>query len=274
MKRDLSLPEETPLKAVPYPRGFENKFERFMQDMTRAIAKQYENETFKKLNKKTIDKFEDSQIGNWARIFTTLSNKAKAKIKKRFNKDRIREKVTSILRGLNKASQSAVFKNVEDVVGINVQELIAREGLKPQTNALIEESIEWVNRNLDETLADFSANSLRLMAEGQPVEEVLGGFKIIAGKRVESSKFVARNQIANFNSFNNKIRYQNLGITEAIWVTAHDERVRPSHVDREGKTFKIDEGLYSSIDGKTFLPGIPFNCRCIMRPIIPGDDDD
>ena len=273
MKRDLSLPEETPLKAVPYPRGAENKFERFMQEMTRAIAQQYENETFKKLNKKTVDKFEDAQVGNWARIFTTLSNKAKAKIKKRFNKDRVRDKVTQILRGLNKASQSTIFENVEKVMGINAQDLIAKEGLKPQTNALIEESIEWVNRNLDETLADFSANSLRLMAEGQPVEEVLGGFKTIAGKRVESSKFIARNQLANFNSFNNKIRYQNLGITEAIWVTAHDERVRPSHEDREGKTFKIDKGLYSSLDGKTLIPGVDYNCRCIMKAIIPDDDD-
>ena len=111
------------------------------------------------------------------------------------------------------------------------------------------------------------------MAEGQTIEEVQTGFNELAKKRVENSKFVARNQVANFNSLSNKLRYQNLGITEAVWVTARDERVRPSHVDREGKTFELDEGLYSSVDGKTLMPGMDYNCRCVFRPIIPSDDE-
>ena len=272
MKREITLPEEKELKAVPYPRGVERQFETLMEDMTRAIVQQYKNETFKKLNKGTIEKFEDAQVGNWASIFVSLSNRAKSKIKKRFNKKRIRDRVSQILKSLNKSNQEAVFNEVEKSVGIDANELIKTEGLKPQTNALIEETIDWVNRNVDETLADFSANSLRLMAGGEPVETVMKGFNEVAKKRVESSKFIARNQVANFNSFTNKIRYQNLGITEAIWVTAHDERVRPCHRVREGKKFKLDEGLYSSCDGKTLLPGVDYNCRCIMKPIIPDDD--
>ena len=273
MKREITLPEEKELKAAPYPRGLEKQFESLMRDMTEATVKQYRNETFKKLNKGTVEKFEDAQVGNWASIFSTLSNRAKAKIHKRFNKKRIRDRVSQILKSLNKSNQEVVFNEVEKSVGINANELIKTEGLKPQTNALIEESIEWVNRNLDETLSDLSANSLRIMAEGKPVEEVLEGFEQIANKRVESSKFVARNQIANFNSLTNKIRYQNLGITEAVWSTARDERVRPCHQVREGKKFKINEGLYSSCDGKTLLPGMDYNCRCIMKPIIPDDED-
>ena len=41
----------------------------------------------------------------------------------------------------------------------------------------------------------------------------------------------------------------------------------------DGKKFKINEGLYSSCDGKTLLPGMDYNCRCIMKPIIPDDED-
>jgi len=271
MKREITLPEEKELKAVPYPKGLSSKFEKMMQEMTRATAQQYFNETYKKLNKGTIEKFQDAQVGNWAVIFSGLSDKAKRKIKKRFNKDRIKKKVTEILLSLDKSNKEIAYNQIEDVVGISAKELIAQEGLKPQTNALIQESIEWVNRNLDETLADFSANSLRLMAEGLPISEVEKGFLEVRKKRVESSKFVARNQMANFNALNNKIRYQNLGITEATWQTAEDERVRPCHAVRNDKKFKIAEGLYSSCDGKTLLPGMDYNCRCIMRPIIPED---
>ena len=271
MKREITLPEEKELKAVPYPKGYSSQFESMMQKMTKEILQQYRNETYKKLNKGTVEKFEDAQVGNWATIFTTLSNRAKRKIKKRFNNDRIKKRVTEMMISLDKSNKEITYNQVEDAVGISTKDLIAQEGLKSSTNALIQESLEWVNRNVDETLADFSANSLRMMAEGLPVEEVLKGFNKVGQARVQSSKFVARNQMANFNALNNKIRYQNLGITEATWQTAEDERVRPCHAVRNGKRFKLDEGLYSSCDGKTLLPSMDYNCRCIMRPIIPED---
>jgi len=273
MKRKIKADKAIEIKATPYPKGDERKFEKFMQDMTRAMVQQYKNETFKKLNKKTIEKFEDAQVGNWAAIFTGLSNKAKRKIKKRFSDDRIKKKVKDLLTSMNKRSQVEMYANIEDQIGISSAQLIATEGLTPQYNALIEETFEWTVRNVEESLADFSANTLRLMAEGGTIEEVEKGFLQVAKKRVESSKFVARNQIANFNSLTGKIRAQNLGITHATWQTAEDERVRPCHAVRNDKVFELSEGLYSSCDGKTLLPGTDYNCRCISRYIIPGDED-
>ena len=76
MKRQISLPESKELKATPFPKGYQRQFEKLMQDMTRAMVQQYKNETFKQLNKGTIEKFEDAQVGNWAVIFNTLSIRA------------------------------------------------------------------------------------------------------------------------------------------------------------------------------------------------------
>jgi SPP1 gp7 family putative phage head morphogenesis protein len=274
MKREISLPEEKNLKPIPYPKGFEKKFERLMTEMTKAMVQQYRNETFKKLNKGSIEKFEDAQVGNWATVFSTLSNRAKKKIRKRFNNDRIKKTVSKLLMSLNKSNQDVMYNEVENVVGISAKELVASEGLKANTNALIQETLEWVGRNQEETLVDFSANSLRLMGSGEDFDKVLSGFNQVAEKRVQSASFVARNQLANFNSMSTKIKAENLGITHATWVTAKDERVRPSHVAREGVEFALNEGLYSSVDGKILLPGTDFNCRCTYKMIIPGDDDD
>ena len=272
MKKELKLPEEQELKAIPFPKAAEKKLEIFMSEMTKAVAKQYKNETYKKLNQGTIEKFEDAQVGNWAAIFTTLSNKAKRKIKKRFNKDRIFKKVKEVLESIIRINQYITYTDIEEEMGINSQQLLKEEGLKPTNNAFIQESFEWVMRNLDETLQDFSANSLRVMAGGDTVENAINQFDELADKRVEQAKFLARNQVANFNALSNKVRYQNLGITEAVWVTAQDERVRHSHADRDGKRFNISEGLYSSVDGKTLMVGLDYGCRCIMKPIIPEDD--
>ena len=274
MKRQISLPESKELKATPFPKGYQRQFEKLMQDMTRAMVQQYKNETFKQLNKGTIEKFEDAQVGNWAVIFNTLSNRAKKKIRKRFNNDRIKKRVTQILESMNKRNQADMYANIEEQIGISSAQLIAQEGLKPQTNALILETLEWVSRNVEESLQDFSANSLRLMAQGETIAKVEQEFNKIASKRVENSKFVARNQVANFNTLTGKLRAQNLGITHATWQTAEDERVRPRHAVRNDKVFELSEGLYSSCDGKTLLPGMDYNCRCIMRPIIPEDNEE
>jgi SPP1 gp7 family putative phage head morphogenesis protein len=91
-------------------------------------------------------------------------------------------------------------------------------------------------------------------------------------QRKGHAKMIARTQISTINSLTSKIRAQNLGITKAIWVSARDERTRASHASRDGKEFELSEGLYDSIDGKTLLPGIDFQCRCDYILKIPEMD--
>lgn len=84
---------------------------------------------------------------------------------------------------------------------------------------------------------------------------------------------IARDQAAKFNGNLNRIRQQQIGVTDYIWWTMQDERVRgnptgkypkarPSHWDRHGKTFRYAD---APADGN---PGEPINCRCIARPVL------
>ncbi len=84
---------------------------------------------------------------------------------------------------------------------------------------------------------------------------------------------IARDQVAKFNGNLNRIRQQQVGVTEYIWWTVQDERVRGnpsgrypnarlSHWDRHGKKFAYAD---PPSDGN---PGEPIMCRCIARPVI------
>ncbi|MDR9460064.1 MAG: phage minor head protein, partial [Dehalococcoidia bacterium] len=131
---------------------------------------------------------------------------------------------------------------------------------------------QWVKKLRDETLEEFTANSLRAMALGKNITEVMAEYDGVVGKRVDHAKFVARNQVNNYASLATKIRAQNLGITRAVWVTTKDARARESHKDRNGKEFDLDKGLYSSKDQEYLLPGVDYQCRCKARYIIPEGD--
>lgn len=68
-----------------------------------------------------------------------------------------------------------------------------------------------------------------------------------------------------------RVRQQELGITEAIWVhSGAGKHPRHSHVMQNGEKYNIADGWYDPTAKETCWPGTLINCRCISRPIIPG----
>ena len=165
---------------------------------------------------------------------------------------------------LDKKSREEFYRRVAEKTGINITDLIAKEGMKPTTNALMAETSQWIKTLRDDTFQKFTNNTLFAMSQGESLDTIVSQFDEVISERKNHAKFLARNQVQNYNSITTKIRAQNLGITKAVWETAGDERVRPAHEDREGKEFDLAEGLYSDVDGLYLLPGTDYNC-------FPGD---
>jgi SPP1 gp7 family putative phage head morphogenesis protein len=252
----------------------EREFEQAFEYMVEYMSRLYQKQVIEALNQSTVEKFADAQTGNFAAVLLALAKKATRKLKKRFDDDRIKRVVAEHLRKTDKRSQAQLYSQIEKVTGVSATQLAAEEALKAHTNALILETAEWAKKLRDETLELYTANTLRVMTLGTSLDGVMDEFAAMKEKRKDHAKFTARNQINNFNAIMGKTRAQNLGIRKAIWVTAQDERVRPSHEARNGKIFNLDEGLYSSIDGQTILPGAgSYNCRCSFSFVLDDEDE-
>jgi len=217
-------------------------------------------------------RFKDAQLGNYAAIFLKLAGKVTRMIMRQFDDKRLEEMVSGILDKVDVRSRDQFYSRIESAIGISSKELSATEGMKATTNALKLQTAEWVKKLRDETLDEYTANTLRAMSLGNGLDGILDQYDGLVEKRKGHARFTARNQINNYNSVSTKIRAQNLGITQAVWVTAGDERVRHSHEVRDGKTFDLDKGLYSSVDGKWLLPGTDYNCRCTSTYVIPESE--
>lgn len=259
------------IKVKPVTKSYIREFEKLTTSMVDLIGRLFKNQVLLQLNNSTINKFQDKQIGNYAVIFNKLAKQFSNKILQRFDNDRINDIVSLVLDKTNTDNKKEIISKLSNSLGISATNLAYREGLKPTTNALILETIEWVKRLRDNTLNDFTTNSLRLMSLGNNLSTIIKNFNELVDDKKSNAKFLARNQISNFNSMLTKVRAQNVNITEAIWATAEDERVRPSHKDRDQKQFDLKKGLYSSKDGKFLLPGIDYNCRCSYILILPED---
>lgn len=263
----------TEVKQPSSPRAQENEFEQILEFMVEQISQRFENQVLKELNQSTVEKFEDAQVGNYARVLMKLSSRVQRKIRRQFNNDRIEAMVADVLRKSDRRAQQQLYNAIESAIGINTKALMVKEGMKSTINALVIETAQWVKKLRDESLEAFTNNTLHAMTNGESLTDIMEQFKGIKEQRKGHSKFLAHNQIQNFNSVTAKIRVQKLGITKAIWDTADDDSVRPSHADRDGKEFNLSEGLYSSMDGQHLIPGVDYNCRCTARYIIPEDEE-
>lgn len=271
MHRKLTASKPTTIPTAGSPKAQEEELSKFMAFMIGETAQRWRNQVLKELNQGTIDKFADAQHGNYSRVYLRLANQTRRKLLKQFDNKRIKKLVEGITGKVNLRNQKELYRRVEKSIGISTKELTNTEGLVTDINALVLETSTWVKKSLDDTLAEYTANSLQAMSQGQSIEEVMARFDGLVETRKNQAKFTARNQIGNFNSITTKIRAQNLGIERAIWRTSKDERVRICHVKRDGKEFELAKGLYSSCDGLWLLPGTDYQCRCDYELIIPED---
>lgn len=265
-------------RAPGPPRAEERRMREFLAFMMQEMIERFQNNAIKKLRRIDEEKFEASEVNdaafmdaNFAREFSKSANKVKRKIRSQFTTERLRKITEKIIKQADKSNRNRLYNTIENRIGVDREELIKREGLQSQANARIEEITEWVVKMRDETLEGFHRNTLHAMTEGRNVDEIVEQFRNTTSKRKNHVEYLARSQIQNYNSQMTRLRAQKLGITEAIWQTSEDERVRTCHRKRNDKKFKLAEGLYSSCDGKTLWPGSDHNCRCDYILIIPEE---
>lgn len=259
------------VKQPKSPRAQENEYADVLEFMTEQISERFKNGVLLEMNKSTVDKFADAQVGNYASIMMKLANKVKRKILKQFNDDRIQQMIADKIAKVDKRQQKQLYGSVEKAIGINTKQLVSKEGLTPELNALLIESTQWAKKLRDETMEKMINDTLFDMTNGKSLAEIMEKFDDITETRKGHARFLAHNQIQNYNALSGKLRAQKLGAKRGIWDTAGDESVRPSHADRDGKEFDLSEGLYSSLDKKRLTPGVDYSCRCTVRYILEDD---
>jgi len=270
MKREVKSPNGAKLKAPEPPKSEIRQFGNAIEYMVDQMAQRWRTQIFKELNQDTVSKFSDAQqTGNFAKIFLAMAARVQRKLLKQFDDKRIEDLAKKYTSNVDNRNKAEFYRRASEKIGISREELEATEGLTSQINAYKLETMQWVKKMRDDTLQQWTSNTLRQMAEGKGLPEILSEFDGMVEQRKGHAKMIARTQISTFNSLTSKARAQNLGITKAIWVTARDERTRASHASRDGKEFELSEGLYDSMDGKTLLPGTDYNCRCTAIMVIP-----
>lgn len=85
---------------------------------------------------------------------------------------------------------------------------------------------------------------------------------------------IARDQTLKLNSQLTKERQTSVGISEYIWSSSSDERVREMHDKLDGTRQSWDDPPETNEDGDHNHPGEDYQCRCVAVAVVPWLDDE
>lgn len=141
---------------------------------------------------------------------------------------------------------------------------------------------KWVDDNVDliKTIPNDSLSQMReLVLEGyrtgKPTTQIVREIEKVYGTERRHAQLIARDQIAKLNAEISRIQQTDAGVTEYIWSTSGDSRVRDSHAALDNKRFKwSDPPVVDAKTGRRCHPGEDYQCRCVALAVFDFDTID
>jgi SPP1 gp7 family putative phage head morphogenesis protein len=150
-------------------------------------------------------------------------------------------------------------------LGINLRKA------EPKLDAQIE---RWRERNVAK-ITSLMSRELGLMrsilaeAEGRHVRALTREIEHRVDVTRSKAELFARDQTLKLHGQITQARHFAAGITEYIWTTSGDERVRETHADLDGERFSYDDPPVTNDAGDRNHPGGDYQCRCTAYPVLP-----
>ena len=259
------------IKPLKTPRSLEVELSNFNKFMITTISDRFKTQVIDAMNKGTVEKFTDAQVGNYAKIYQQLLRKFKKSINNQFNPKRIQTYINRLYARTNTMNDNTFYNSVEKSIGVDAKAIIGTDGLNSFINAKSLETSGQLVKLKTDMMETISQNTLRLMSAGKSLDTLYEEVTNTKSSNLAKSELVARNELKAFNSQLNDKRAMNLGVTKAVWNAVGDERSRPCHKKRDGMEYDIEKGLYLACDGLTIKPGEEINCRCFATYVVEFD---
>lgn len=106
----------------------------------------------------------------------------------------------------------------------------------------------------------------RGVTNGASVKQIASEIKQRYGVTDYRAKLIAQDQTLKLNADLTRYRLESVGVQRFIWRSVQDSRVRPEHVNLNGREFAWNKPPSEG------LPGQPVRCRCRAEAVWPDDE--
>lgn len=277
-------------KVVPhYPANIEREYMRLMNIYTNRFEKIIKKHLPKilslSLNIMRVDGTQDELNYEFAAIASEVTEWTNG-VDTRFSLEMQLQKLAEMTK---KMSVEQWKKICERTLGINILEdyykgEFYREAIK-----------EWVNTNINliKTTQNQALNKMQEIItdgwqQGRLIRDIEKDIKkhytLVRTKMVNGieqeiditkrhARMIARDQIGKLNAEITRSQQKDAGVSEYIWSSVQDERVRDRHAELNGKRYKWGEPpIVDERTGRRAEPGEDYQCRCVALPVFDIDE--
>ena len=179
----------------------------------------------------------------------------------------LRKKLENLANLNRKLTVKEWKKAIRSTLGIDIREdYYLGDFYKEQLQDWSKQNVELISTIPNDTLAKMREIVYNGYTSGKTTTRMLKEIQRAYKVGLKHARLIARDQTAKLNGQIQRHQQIDAGITEYIWCTSGDERVRDSHKALDGKKFSWDNPPLNS-DGRACHPGEDYQCRCIGRPV-------
>jgi SPP1 gp7 family putative phage head morphogenesis protein len=178
-----------------------------------------------------------------------------------------------ILAGVSSVVDANVISAFAEAVSVDVflNDSALLDTVKAEWKAQQGRLVDSIVNTYIEKLQIIVSNAVQ---RGTAMSEVEEEIKVLLNTTDKRAKFIARNEVGNLHGIITMRRQVDCGISVYQWSSSHDERVRPSHAEMDGKYFYWNSDKVGEINGikvyssPKYHPCMDYNCRCEALPVI------
>jgi SPP1 gp7 family putative phage head morphogenesis protein len=161
-----------------------------------------------------------------------------------------------------KAKMKTQFKQL---FGVDVLPMLKESQTKAELDPIIAENIGLIKSISPELNTQVQEQYSKILyADGFDQPKILNMLTKRFSVSNSRAKLIASDQTGKTIGALASTRQSQAGVTQFVWRTAEDERVRPDHAALDGTVFSW------SMPPSIGVPGQPIRCRCVAIPYIAG----
>ena len=167
-------------------------------------------------------------------------------------------RITQTANSIADLSRTAFSEQVE--VALDVSPFFAEPWLETELDAYTKENVALITKIGNDTADRIQTLVTDAVKNGASTSKLTDEIKLVMKTSDNRAKLIARDQVGKFQGRLTQVRMEQAGVSQYIWQTSEDSRVRKKHQALNG-----DKRTY----GKGIEPGQEIACRCIAL-IDPG----
>lgn len=180
------------------------------------------------------------------------------------------DEIAEVLARVEGYHRARLIKSFRSALGVDIRPLLVEPPIQQFMARKVSENVDLIRTIPPRAHAGLKRRLRRLLEDApfdrQKVTKALRTEYRVSGWNLRR---IARDQTTKTIGGLTQVRHQQIGVEAYRWSTSLDERVRPTHIVKEGALFR-----WSNAPPDTGHPGHDIMCRCVAIPVILEADRD